>query len=398
MDNSALKKFNIGQLSDQQAQLLQEINTYIQQGLKEPGHHVAVLEGAAGTGKSVILTKLFQQLMNGACDENSPYYQTRDVFTVNHPELLKVYQEMSLGLPGIRKKDYVRPTSLINAAHKKQESYDVVLIDEGHLLLTKPEPYVKFNQQNQLAEIIKLAKVVVVVFDFKQVMQSKMYWSRALLEEVLSPYPHRYFQLGQQYRMKAPQAVMDWLDELSEGILKPVPKNQGEYDLEIMDRAADIFQKIKQKDREVGLSRMVATTGFRRGPHQEHHIIMDDFDQPWDELDMQTTPWAERPESINEVGSIYTVQGFDLNYVGVLLGPPFEYDAEHDRMVVNPDKVTHREIYKRSPLLKDTKQIKAFQAEVMFNCLNILLKRGILGTYITAADDRLRARLLELAH
>ncbi|WEV54533.1 DUF2075 domain-containing protein [Leuconostocaceae bacterium ESL0723] len=398
MDNSALKKFNIGQLSDQQAQLLQEINTYIQQGLKEPGHHVAVLEGAAGTGKSVILTKLFQQLMNGAHDENSPYYQTRDVFTVNHPELLKVYQEMSLGLPGIRKKDYVRPTSLINAAHKKQESYDVVLIDEGHLLLTKPEPYVKFNQQNQLAEIIKLAKVVVVVFDFKQVMQSKMYWSRDLLEKVLSPYPHRYFQLGQQYRMKAPQAVMDWLDELSNGILKPVPKNRGHYDLEIMDRAADIFEKIKQKDQEVGLSRMVATTGFRRGPHQEHHIIMDDFDQPWDELDMQTTPWAERPESINEVGSIYTVQGFDLNYVGVLLGPPFEYDAEHDRMVVNPDKVTHREIYKRSPLLKDPKQIKAFQAEVMFNCLNILLKRGILGTYITAADDRLRARLLELAH
>ncbi|MDI5787683.1 DUF2075 domain-containing protein [Bacillus licheniformis] len=34
------------------------------------------------------------------------------------------------------------------------------------------------------------------------------------------------------------------------------------------------------------------------------------------------------PNSIKEVGSIYTVQGFDLNYVGVVLGPSVSYDEE----------------------------------------------------------------------
>lgn len=31
--------------------------------------------------------------------------------------------------------------------------------------------------------------------------------------------------------------------------------------------------------------------------------------------------WAEQPQTINEVGSMFTIQGFDLNYAGVILGP-----------------------------------------------------------------------------
>ncbi len=27
--------------------------------------------------------------------------------------------------------------------------------------------------------------------------------------------------------------------------------------------------------------------------------------------------WAEQPQTINEVGSTFTIQGFDLNYAGV---------------------------------------------------------------------------------
>ncbi|CAK8054903.1 DUF2075 domain-containing protein [Eupransor demetentiae] len=396
MDNSAVKKFNIEQLSGQQEEQLDLINHYIQSSLKKDGHHIAVIEGDAGTGKSVVLTKLFQQLKAGAKKADSPYYETNSIFTVNHPELLKVYQEMSAELPNLRKKDYIRPTSLINSAHKNDEKYDVVLIDEGHLLLSKPEPYVKFTQQNQLAEIIKLAKVVVVVFDFKQVMQTKMYWDRKLLKKVLAPYDYQVFNFNFQYRMNASQAVMDWVNELSEGKLVPVPKDLGHYDLRIFNRAADIFAVIKEKNKEVGLSRMVATTGFEKGDDGRHHVMLDDFDQPWDELDPQPTPWAERPESINEVGSIYTIQGFDLNYVGVLLGPPFEYDAEHDRMTVNPSKVTHTEIYKRRPGLTDPKEIAEVKRTVMFNALNILLKRGTRGLYITAADPALRKRLLKL--
>ena len=35
--------------------------------------------------------------------------------------------------------------------------------------------------------------------------------------------------------------------------------------------------------------------------------------------------WAEQPHTINEVGSTYTIQGFDLSFVGVILGPSVKY-------------------------------------------------------------------------
>ncbi|WP_340700921.1 DNA/RNA helicase domain-containing protein [Corynebacterium diphtheriae] len=35
--------------------------------------------------------------------------------------------------------------------------------------------------------------------------------------------------------------------------------------------------------------------------------------------------WAEKLHTINEVGSIFTLQGFDLNYAGVIIGPSVQY-------------------------------------------------------------------------
>ncbi|MFR8313475.1 MAG: DNA/RNA helicase domain-containing protein [Ruminococcus sp.] len=35
--------------------------------------------------------------------------------------------------------------------------------------------------------------------------------------------------------------------------------------------------------------------------------------------------WAEQKQTIGEVGSTFTIQGFDLNYAGVILGPSVKY-------------------------------------------------------------------------
>ncbi|GAK31490.1 thymidine kinase [Weissella oryzae SG25] len=389
MENSAKEKFNVTDLSYEQVQQLQAIEQYVLKGLTSSiGPNVAVIEGSAGVGKSVILTKLFQRLKQ--------HQQINSIFTVNHPDLLKVYQSLASDLPGIKQKDYVRPTSLINAAHKNNQQYDVILVDEGHLLLSKAEPYIRFKQDNQLAELIKLAKVVVVVFDFHQMIQTKMLWTPTMLKQVLAPYTHQTFKLDVQYRMQAPQAVLTWLKNLAQGAINPFPVFEN-YDLRIFDRASEMYTLIKQRNQSEGLARMVATTGFTRQAGR-HNVHMDDFDLPWDEYDGQKTPWAERSDTINEVGSIYTVQGFDLNYVGVILGPPFEYDAKNDRITVNPDKVTHREIYKKHPAIMNEHEFAEIKQTVMFNALNILLTRGIKGTYLTAADDKLRERLLQLNH
>lgn len=396
MVNTIFEKFNVVTLSPQQKDDLKTLEAFIQVGLTEEQPSVAVIQGAAGTGKSVLLTALFRRLQSGARQPTGPYVGTNNYFTVNHPELLKVYQGMTNQIPELRQKDYVRPTSLINQLTKKDEQADVVIVDEGHLLLSKAEPYIKFTQDNQLVELIKRAKVVIVVFDFDQVMQSKMMWTPKLLAKQLVGTKQLQLNLNYQHRIQAPVTVQEWLDKVGHGELAQMPTQLGGYDLRVFESAGAMFDVIKAKNTEVGLSRVVSTTGFPRRTAEEHNVYLDTFDQPWDEYDPQKIPWAERPGSINEVGSIYTVQGFDLNYVGVILSPAYEYDAKTDQIIINTDKVTHREIYKKRADVTDSVEMARLEQAYMLNTLHVLLTRGIQGAYLVAADVALQNRLLEL--
>lgn len=49
------------------------------------------------------------------------------------------------------------------------------------------------------------------------------------------------------------------------------------------------------------------------------------------ESDLKDSVWAEKPMSIDEVGSTFTIQGFDLNYAGVIIGPSITYREGEDR-------------------------------------------------------------------
>ena len=81
---------------------------------------------------------------------------------------------------------------------KKQTSADVVVIDEAHLLLSQPDHYNNFYHDNQLEEVIKRSKVVILVFDENQVLRMKSFWTRKRLEAITHHYPHEDYQLHHQ--------------------------------------------------------------------------------------------------------------------------------------------------------------------------------------------------------
>ncbi|MFT9388063.1 MAG: thymidine kinase, partial [Leuconostoc sp.] len=57
--NKILKEqFLIDNLSDEQQHVIADMNTYIAQHLDKKDHAVAVIQGAAGTCKSVVLMQL----------------------------------------------------------------------------------------------------------------------------------------------------------------------------------------------------------------------------------------------------------------------------------------------------------------------------------------------------
>lgn len=399
--NEATEKLSpFKKLTPEQEKLVSSIIEFTQKHIKGETPAVYTVYGDAGTGKSVVLSNLFERIQKAARqDPHSPFYKTTNYFLVNHPEILKVYREIAGDIKVLYKKDFSRPTSLINQLDKQQKTIDVAVIDEAHLLLSKADHYNNFYHDNQLVEIIKRAKVVILVFDQYQVLRMKSLWTPERLEKITHQYPHQECHLHHQFRMTASDNLIDWFNHFTDKYeLTALPQDgRSHYDFRIYDDAEEMRQAIVKRNNEVGLSRILSTSGYPSTLDGGKHYIQEGrFKLPWDQYNYTVTPWAELPQTINEVGSIYTCQGFDLNYTGIIIGPPISQIPGTYKLQINLDKYTDSEAFKKRADLTDPKEIKALEERMIMNSLNVLFKRGVYGTYIYAHDPLLRESLVRL--
>lgn len=384
------------ELTAEQQAVFEQILGFTKDALKNQQKSIFQLNGDAGTGKSVILTQLFLKLEKLA-KEN----QTQNYFLVNHPELLKVYQENAGEFAELRKNRFLRPTTFINRAHKTGQKADVVVIDEAHLLLSESDNYNNFRQKNQLQEIIKLSTVVIFVFDSRQVLKLKSYWSENLLQKII-PEKINFASatLKTQMRMQAPAKVLDWIDDLTDKKqLDEIPEENGDfltmdsnYDFRIYADAEKMYQALKQKNQQVGESRIVATADYPSTLDGEKHFINEgNFHLPWDQYNYSKTTWAQKPETINEVGSIYTVQGFDLKYVAIIMGPSVKL-ADDGNIQIDITQYEDQEAFKKRHD-QDLKNIDQVKEQIILNSMNVLLKRGIKGCFVYFHDPKIYQKL-----
>lgn len=401
LTNKATEKLSpFKTLTTEQENLVNSITEFAAKHLKNNFPAIYTIYGDAGTGKSVVLSNLFERFQQSARQNpTSPFFKTKNYFLVNHPEILKVYREIAGPIKGLYKKDFTRPTSLINQLDKNQQNIDIAVIDEAHLLLSKADHYNNFYHDNQLVEIIKRSKVVVLVFDQYQVLRMKSLWTPKRLEKITHRYPHQEYHLRHQFRMTASDQLIDWFNHFTDQYeLAAIPKNSRQnYDFRIYDDAEKMRQAIVKRNDEVGLSRILSTSGYPSTlDGGKHYIKEGQFKLPWDQYNYTVTPWAELPQTINEVGSIYTCQGFDLNYTGIIIGPPISQVPGTKKLQINLDKYTDSEAFKKRDDLTDPQEIKALEERMIMNSLNVLFKRGVYGTYIYAHDPLLRNSLVQL--
>lgn len=400
MNNQAYQKLSPNHsLTNEQNSLINRIINFSAihlQNEKLPA--VFTIYGDAGTGKSVILSSLFDQIQKLSRSNSTPFAGTQNYFLVNHPELLKVYKQIVGPLKELYKKDYMRPTSFINQLDKKKKSANIVVIDEAHLLLSQPDHYNNFYHNNQLEEIIKRAKIVILVFDEHQVLRMKSFWTKDRLEQITHRYSHEEYTLHHQFRMMAPDNLINWFNTFTHGLLLPFDKSMWQnYDFRIFTDAEKMRQEIVKRNNEMGLARILSTSGYPSTlDGGKHYIKEGNFKMPWDQYNYTSTPWAEIPETINEVGSIYTCQGFDLNYAGIIIGPPINQVPHTNKLQVNLDKITDIEMFKKRSDLIDSKIKLKYEQKMVMNSLNVLFKRGIKGTYLYAHDPYLRKSLNQL--
>ncbi|MGN9867246.1 DUF2075 domain-containing protein [Bacillus swezeyi] len=383
------------ELSPQQLDIKNEILDFCKEHIQKEGNHVIVIEGDAGTGKSVLLSSLFNTIQDLAKSEDSFLEETDNYLLVNHSEMLKTYKSIANSLPNLKKKSLMKPTPFINEKTKTGATADIVLVDEAHLLLTKEDSYNHFRYQNQLDEIIKRSKITVVIFDPKQVLKIKSYWNERLLEEIINQYDAKTVKLTDQMRMNAHPETMKWIDGFVEKKILSLPTEDSSFELKIFEDAAAFKKAIERKNNKDGLSRIVSTFDYLHKKDNKTYIVDEEgINMPWNSTQDKVT-WAESPNSIKEVGSIYTVQGFDLNYVGVVLGPSVSYDEDNDELVIDTSKYKDTGAFvSRTDLSPE--QNEQIKEQIILNSINVLMKRGIHGLYIYATDNKLRKRLLEL--
>jgi DUF2075 family protein len=373
------------QMTGQQRQLEDELFAFIDAHQDDAECAVFLLRGDAGSGKSAVLAQVFTHLQARGRGDNH--------LLVNHNEMLKVYKEVAADSPALRKKDFEKPTPFINRMQKAGTRADVVFVDEAHLLLSRSDPYNRYRGSNQIQDLLQLTHVLVLVVDFNQVVKLKSHWNETRLRATLAGHPVQEFRLTQQLRMQN-AAVSAWINDLIAGKLRPLPQPQ-DYELRLFNDGQPLYDWVQVRDRQYGLARLIATSDFPFRVFDDKQWFVDagSLHLPWDKINFTDRPWAGRPETLHEVGSIYTIQGFDLNYAGVILGPSIDYDPQADRVVTVPARFEDQEaMRKRGDLANPDAAVRA----LIMHTVNILLKRGRMGLGIYAVNPRLRQRLAEL--
>ncbi len=114
-------------------------------------------------------------------------------------------------------------------------------------------------------------------------------------------------------------------------------------------------------------------------------VIIDEYRRPWNAKPdarrlakgiPKSNFWAYDPNGINQVGCIYTAQGFEFDYIGVIFGKDLAYDWETNRWVGRKEESRDR-VVRSAPNFLD----------LVKNAYRVLLTRGLKGCYVCFLDE-----------
>ena len=248
------------------------------------------------------------------------------------------------------------------------------------------------------------AKVVVIVFDIKQVLTTEQIWEVDKLNEYFDKAKSNsnHVTLRNQMRINSDISTVNWIRNIVDyQVINSIPKDKLGYDIKIFDTPDELEKaiKIKATHTDSGISRMLATFDWKYGTKPPNHedfwrVKIGNWSMPWNyqlkaNRNQVSLPWVEQDQTIDEIGSTFTIQGLDLNFAGVIIGPSVKY--RNGKIIFDKSESANKKATQRRTLKDGSKQY--FSEMLLKNELNVLLTRGVNGLYIYAVDDQLREAL-----
>lgn len=372
-------------LLDEQLVVFEKVAACIRRSVHDSKQRVVLIKGGPGTGKSVVAINLMSHLSRAGY--NAQYATGSKAFT----ETLR----KKLGSRGSSQCTYFN-----SYAGAEGRAVDVLICDEAHRIrrtsASRFTPQARRTGLPQVDELIAAAKVPVFFIDDKQNVRPDETGSVELIRGTAERLGVELseFELETQFRCAGSDHFVRWVDNTIgiDSNQDAIYSKEADFDFRVVPTPEELEALIRERA-EAGFTARLAA-GFCwpwSEPKPDGTLVNDvtigSFSRPWNAKPdtahrlakgiPRSTLWATEPGGIGQVGCIYTAQGFEFDYVGVIWGKDLVYDFEQKAWVGSPEHSKDLAV----------KRSKEGLADLLRHSYRVLLSRGMKGCYVCFLDE-----------
>ena len=345
---------------------------------------VFLVEGGPGTGKSVIAVNLVAELASRGL--STLHLTGSKAFTEN------LRQRVGNRAGALFK--YFRDTATIT------DPIEIAVLDEAHRIRTvstsRFTPATARSGKAQIDDILDASRVSVFFIDDLQVVRPGEVGSTNLIRESAAKrgVQVRDFKLEAQFRANGSDSFIHWVDNTLELARTPqvLWSLDDDFDFRIVGNIRELERLIRSRAANGTTARLVA--GFcwpwsdpDAAGELERDVRVGDWAMPWNAKAEarrlgpgipKSDFWASNPKGIDQVGCVYTAQGFEFDYVGVIFGPDLVYRSANGGWVGQREQSHDRVVRRGVTEVEFTRYVKS--------TYRVLLTRGLRGCYVYFMD------------
>ncbi|MFI9054260.1 DUF2075 domain-containing protein [Streptomyces anulatus] len=296
------------------------------------GRAVFIVTGGAGTGKSAVGLQLRADFE--AAGQTVKYASGSRAFNGALQEQVG-YTEAEFRERFAYFSSFVTP---------QDPPLDVLICDEAHRLRERTIDMYgreeKSGKQPQVDDLLDASRLTVFFLDESQSVRPKEVGSVDLIEEAARArgiVPLRY-GLREEWRCGGSDAYIRWVRavlDIEAGATEWTP--DGLMHVEVADSPEELEYIIRTEAEAGATARMVAgfcwpwtaPVGKGKAAHLEADVRIGEWHRPWNAKGdafcengtvPPSTKWAVHPYGINQIGCVYTAQGLEWDWCGVILG------------------------------------------------------------------------------
>jgi uncharacterized protein len=364
---------------------------------RRDGKTVVVVTGGPGSGKSVIALSLLGEL-------------ARQGRTVLHATGSRSFTQTLRKVAG---KGSAATQSLFKYFNQfmdaEQNSLDVLILDEAHRIReTSVDRWTKAEFRTgrpQLDELVSAARVPVFLLDQNQVVRPGELGTASDIEDfaVAEGLEFHRIDLDGQFRCGGSEEYVTWVQRLL-GLDAGQPpghwRGDDSFDVVIAETPSEMEALLEAQIARSYQARISAGYCWpwsdpRRDGSLVPDVKIDSWSRPWNlkgERSVGGAPpaplWASDPAGFDQVGCVYTAQGFEYDWSGVIIGPD---------LVWRDGRFVSRREHNRDPDFRNRTRVSDEDFDrLVRNVYKVLLTRGMIGTVIYSTDQETREALTAL--